>query len=315
MRIFVILAIALSGLATGVPTASAEDDPFDAVWQQQTEHPPLSITIPDVSGQPYTVGYVDIDGYAVTEGDIVIGTPGDAASGKIRLPGMFPKVTDVPPPTPDGVPVPFAEVPARSRDCRVADAGTATTQAGALWPDRKVPFVLSPQLPAAARTAVEEAMKDFHTRTCVRFVPRTTEESYLNIVQGNGCYSYVGRAGAVGQELSIGPGCEHKGIAIHELMHALGFYHEHSRSDRDGAVTVHLENVISGYESQFRKLDLPQNRLFGTLDYDSVMLYGRKFFSRNGQDTLVPALPVAIGQRKGFSQADLAAVRGLYGCP
>ncbi|MEV6984786.1 M12 family metallopeptidase [Sphaerisporangium sp. NPDC051017] len=313
------MAIALSGLAAGVPSASAEDDPFDWVWQQQTELPPLSITIPDISGRPYTVGYVDIDGYAVTEGDIVIGTPGEAASGKIRLPGVFPQVmdeiTDAVPPPPGRVATPFGEAPARSRGCRVGDAGTATTQAGALWPERTVPFVLSPQLPAAARTAVEEAMKDFHIQTCVHFVPRTTEESYLNIVQGHGCYSYVGRVGGAGQELSIGPGCEHKGIAIHELMHALGFYHEHSRSDRDGAVTVHLENVIPGYESQFRKLDLPHNRLFGTLDYDSVMLYGRKFFSSNGQDTLVPALPVEIGQRKGFSKVDLAAVRGLYGCP
>jgi hypothetical protein len=315
MRHIAILAVTLFGLALGGSPAAAEEDPFDPLWQQQTGRPSLSITTPDITGHPHTIGYVDIDGHAVTEGDIVIGTPIEAASGKIQLPGIFPKLTPAVPPPP-GVPFPeFADPPARPGDCRLPGAGAATTQAGALWPDKKVPYVLSPGLSVAARDAIAQAMKDFHENTCVRFVPRTTEQGFLNLFTGNGCYSYVGRVGAVAQDVSIGPGCERKGIVIHELLHALGFYHEHSRSDRDSAVTVHLENVMKGYEPQFQKLTLAQNRLFGTLDYGSVMLYGRNFFSSNGKDTLVPTIAVQIGQRDGFSPVDLAAVRTLYGCP
>lgn len=48
-------------------------------------------------------------------------------------------------------------------------------------------------------------------------------------------------------------GCIYKGTAIHELMHAIGFYHEHCRNDRDDYVTIHYENVQEG---EVRKVNL-----------------------------------------------------------
>ena len=48
------------------------------------------------------------------------------------------------------------------------------------------------------------------------------------------------------QELSIGEGCNNKGIIMHELMHALGFWHEQARSDRDDYLEVLWENIKKG---------------------------------------------------------------------
>ena len=63
------------------------------------------------------------------------------------------------------------------------------------------------------------------------------------------CYSYVGRSPSSRrdyQDLSIGRGCAHLGIVLHELMHAIGFYHEQSRYDRDQYVRIIFSNIRSG---------------------------------------------------------------------
>ena len=62
------------------------------------------------------------------------------------------------------------------------------------------------------------------------------------------CFSPVGRQYRKPgmQELSIGAGCNSKGIIMHELMHALGFWHEQARSDRDDYLEVLWENIKKG---------------------------------------------------------------------
>ena len=48
------------------------------------------------------------------------------------------------------------------------------------------------------------------------------------------------------QPINIGKGCEYKGIVQHEIFHALGRIHEHSRPDRDSYVRIHEENIKEG---------------------------------------------------------------------
>ena len=59
------------------------------------------------------------------------------------------------------------------------------------------------------------------------------------------CWSWIGRIGGP-QDISIGPGCEDKGIVIHEIFHALGRWHEQSRPDRDLYVEIIMENIQEG---------------------------------------------------------------------
>lgn len=60
------------------------------------------------------------------------------------------------------------------------------------------------------------------------------------------CWSNYGKVGG-GQTVSVMKGgCTWKGIIQHELDHALGFLHEHSRSDRDKHVKIMWEYISPG---------------------------------------------------------------------
>lgn len=50
----------------------------------------------------------------------------------------------------------------------------------------------------------------------------------------------------MGQNLSIGQGCDYKAIIEHEILHALGFYHEQSRTDRDDYVNIWWDEILPG---------------------------------------------------------------------
>lgn len=67
----------------------------------------------------------------------------------------------------------------------------------------------------------------------------------LDMLLFNRCWSYVGDFQS-GQIVSIGERCEYKDTVEHEILHALGFYHEQSRTDRDDYVNIWWEEIIPG---------------------------------------------------------------------
>lgn len=73
---------------------------------------------------------------------------------------------------------------------------------------------------------------------------------------------------------------------MHEMMHALGFRHEHVRHDRDDYIIIFWGNIKRGRESNFQKRS--NDMSVGPYDYDSIMHYDRKAFSNNGMITIQP---------------------------
>lgn len=119
------------------------------------------------------------------------------------------------------------------------------------------------------------------------------------MTSAGGCWSYVGKQSDTPYQLvSVGPGCDmvgydtfgvlkfrwrlltpevfvlQLGTATHELMHAIGFWHQQSRSDRDDYVYIDFSNIIPSQAYNFQKMSLDTAQLLNVpYDYGSVMQY------------------------------------------
>ncbi|MGH0116932.1 UNVERIFIED_CONTAM: hypothetical protein FKN15_026626 [Acipenser sinensis] len=158
----------------------------------------------------------------------------------------------------------------------------ATSRQERIWPGGVIPYVIGGNFTGTQRAIFKQAMRHWEKYTCVTFVERTDEESFIVFTyRPCGCCSYVGRRGGGPQAISIGKNCDKFGIVVHELGHVVGFWHEHTRPDRDSHVTIIRENIQPGQEYNFLKMEPGEvNSLGETYDFDSIMHYARNTFSR-----------------------------------
>jgi uncharacterized protein (TIGR03437 family) len=203
---------------------------------------------------------------------------------------------------------------------RVNSEGALPRNSGAAtktWTGGVIPYVFDSTVTNRARLLA--SMKAWADPTGIQFVDRTNQANYLKIVSPTfGCNSYVGMQGGA-QVLNIADGCL-DGAATHELGHAIGLFHEHSRLDRDQWVEIHRENIIvtCPYEADFA-LAAGSTDLLG-YDYGSVMHYDGWNNTRNFLPSIVtipPYIPIgeAASANTGPSQTDIESVRQLYGKP
>ncbi|KAM4568082.1 meprin A subunit beta-like [Fundulus diaphanus] len=186
-----------------------------------------------------------------------------------------------------------------------------------LWTS-PVSYVLDSGLDLNAKGVIMRAFDQFRVKSCIDFKPRDSEDYYLKIQKLDGCWSYIGRVFANGQDLSIGAGCDTLATVEHELLHALGFYHEQSRFDRDDYVQIVYANIMTGREHNFRKVASNESTVHGTpYDYMSVMHYGKDAFTNSNGSTIItidPKFQDVIGQRLEMSLTDAKELNLLYSC-
>ena len=76
---------------------------------------------------------------------------------------------------------------------------------------------------------------------------------------GQGCYTLVGkcispianlcvreRKGGYKSVIVMDPGCSDEAMTFHLMLHKLGFWHEHSRFDRNKYIKILTENIKEG---------------------------------------------------------------------
>lgn len=168
-----------------------------------------------------------------------------------------------------------------------------------------------------------QGMKYIESVSCIRFFPASnTTVGYVKFVaESTGCTSNVGYLGKMQkinlQLYDVGKGCFQRGKIWHEILHTLGFYHQHSATDRDDYILVVQENIADGSERFFNKFESTVITDFDVgYDYESIMHYGPKAFSKNGENTIIPLMgdAIEIGQRRKLSEKDILKLNLMHEC-
>ncbi|XP_011152064.2 tolloid-like protein 2 isoform X1 [Harpegnathos saltator] len=200
----------------------------------------------------------------------------------------------------------------------------ATARKERVWDHGVIPYEIDGNFSGAHKALFKQAMRHWENFTCVKFVERMPREhpNYILFTERPcGCCSFVGKRGNGPQAISIGKNCDKFGIVVHELGHVVGFWHEHTRPDRDRHVQIIRDNIMSGQEYNFNKLTEEEvNSLGLPYDYDSIMHYAKNTFSKGTYlDTILPMeihgkKRPEIGQRIRLSEGDIAQTNLLYKC-
>ncbi|XP_061433549.1 uncharacterized protein LOC133359160 isoform X3 [Lethenteron reissneri] len=167
------------------------------------------------------------------------------------------------------------------------------------------------------KNEMDEAFGEFQEKTCVRFVARKQELDYINFQALGGSWSFLGKKGGA-QSVSLEPGKVDRGTVLHELMHALGFHHEHCRSDRDDHVHIHEDNIKESDLCQFKRLELSERDYGLPYDYISITHNSRHASSIDGvSPTIVPVQDkkTPIGQRDFLSPLDVLKIQRMFQGP
>ncbi|KAH3796582.1 uncharacterized protein LOC127838782 isoform X1 [Dreissena polymorpha] len=194
----------------------------------------------------------------------------------------------------------------------------ATKSEESRWP-LEIPYQIDEGFVANVNLTIMKAMENWSRYTCLHFVERTQQYDRIIFSPAEGCESYVGRIKGP-QYISLDPqNCVTLPIILHEIGHAIGLYHEHTRADRDNNVTVNFEYIKEEFHFNFDKFNATQYLDFNKpYDYRSIMHYGKNFFANPRNATsLEPSdkhyLNI-IGEAELLSFHDVQIVNAMYKC-
>ncbi|XP_057290729.1 zinc metalloproteinase nas-6-like [Hydractinia symbiolongicarpus] len=225
---------------------------------------------------------------------------------------------------------------------------------GRTWPFGIVWYELTPEIAnnSEAKKGVMEAIAMFQKYTCVQFnnrwrFPNNLYHGYISFQKGKGgsnaqietvklhssidiqlakpffhcrCSSEVGYKGKGKKHvISLGAGCYYNITVMHQIMHVLGFYHEHNRPDRDNHVKINWNNIEKGYQDKFNKRsikDVDSRKV--PYDLRSIMHCAWNAFGWTLGDLTIetkdPLDKYEIGQRAHLSVSDQYQINKMYYC-
>ncbi len=176
------------------------------------------------------------------------------------------------------------------------------------WEFGAVYYTIEEGFPDADR--IYQAIAHWEEYTELGFFERSNEPNYIEFVESSdGTAAQVGMVG--GKQYIWLADWATTGSVIHEVGHAIGLFHEHSKPNRDEHILIHPENMEPGMEINFQLLD--EAIYTEGFDFSSIMLYTSFGGSKNGEPTITKLDgSVFYTQRDYLTQADIEAVKKMY---
>lgn len=237
------------------------------------------------NGQPMLVRFIDVNGIGYYQGDIVLGPV-------------------------DGIPTSPEQIPLRQGP----ELGVAIDGYENRWGANHVPYVIDGSIQNDAE--ILAGIDLIRQTTRLTFAPRVGQSNYVRFVATNECSSSVGMQGGQ-QEIRIDESRCFRGSVAHEILHALGMWHEMSRCDRDTYVTIQWANVVGGVLNNNFHKECDGATDYFQYDEGSIMHYGQFAACKNpcNGPTIVSnrGLGHLMGQRDSLSAMDRQTINdALY---
>ena len=250
------------------------------------------------------LAYQTVDGLAVFEDDIILGTAEEVTRWRTEEWRL-------------------ATGRLSGRMGTAAPAGNRQNGSPCLWPDGIIPYVIDDNVPERER--ILRAIREWDTKTVLRFVERTAQQDYLRFALGSVSGTWLCAGDSPGNVvIQIEPGGSNYEVILHAIGHAIGWAHEQQRRDRDRWVTVFSENIAATpYARGAWHPDVGYGVDIGPYDYRSIMTYPA--FDRGKRrnhartllmETIPPGIPFvgeSWGELSELSPGDIDSVARQYG--
>lgn len=166
-------------------------------------------------------------------------------------------------------------------------------------------------------TYFRQAMNNISNSTSIVFKPRGNNyPRYVEFVMSTGNNSEVGMQQG-GQIINI---VSNNATTItHEILHALGFFHEQCRSDRDNYIIINWSNIRPEKAHNFQKKTQGIYDVY-PFDYNSIMIYDSRitdptFVYDTSINTMTKLDGTGFYSSSQMTTNDIASVAAIYGPP